>query len=68
YFQRQRCWKYQNPFVESTPVACFQQTECYNENCWVQIGLAAKVPTAIAARLIAKRYKQKVGAKDEITL
>jgi len=24
--------------------------------------------TAIAARLIAKRYKQKVGAKDEITL
>jgi hypothetical protein len=49
-------------------VACFQQTDFYNENCWVQIGLAAKVPTAIAARLIAKRYKQKVGAKDEITL
>jgi hypothetical protein len=49
-------------------VACFQQTDFYNENCRVQIGLAAKVPTAIAARLIAKRYKQKVGAKDEITL
>ncbi|MFN9062744.1 MAG: hypothetical protein ACK5WL_22725, partial [Pseudanabaena sp.] len=64
----QRCFKYQNRFVESTPQAFFQQTEFYNENCRVQIGLAAKVPTAIAARLIAKRYKQKVGAKDEITL